>query len=197
MTNLLHAPRFFALFCTIFSSNLNTMANGKAPISDVENSILTRSIIFGSVVLTGIFIGLLFFQDNLAGLLGGYADEATIGLMLLGLWLVVSSTVRSVHNLAKGIQTWKLLIGGIVVGLVSSILTTAFLVMFPVVAKSQNMEEVTGATGAMILFISAIAFVISLISAINLRVKSRQLGNLLEVLIIGAVIVGLVWWATK
>lgn len=173
------------------------MANDKAPISDVENSVLTRSIIFGSVVLTGIFIALLFFQNKLIGFFGKYADEATIGLMLLGLWLVVSSTVRSVHNLAKGIQTWKLLLGGIVVGLVSSILTTAFLVMFPVIAKSQNMEEVTGATGAMILVMTAISFIISMISIINLRVKSRQFGNLLEVLIISAVIAGLVWWATK
>ena len=173
------------------------MAVEKAPVSDVENSVLARTAIIASLALTGVFIALLFFQDNLAGLFGQYADEATIGLMLLGLWLVVSSTVRSVNNLAKNIQTWKLLFAGVLVGVVSSVLTTAFLIMFPIVAKSQNMADVTGATGAMILVISCISFIISLISVINARVKSRQFGNLLEILIIGGVIAGLVWWATK
>ncbi len=173
------------------------MANDKAPISSVEHSVLTRTVIISSVILTGIFILLLFFQDNLAKVFGQYADEVTIGLMLLGLWIVVSSTVRSVNNLAKGIQTWKLLFGGLLVGLVSAVLTTAFLIMFPTVAKSQNMAEVTGATGAMILVIAALSLIIAMISVINVRVKSRQLGNLLEVLIIGSVIAGLIWWATK
>lgn len=173
------------------------MANDKAPLSEVENSVLTRTVIIATIVLTGIFIALLFFQDNLAGLFKQYADEATIGLMLIGLWLVVSSTVRSLHNLAKGIQTWKLLLGGVLVGFVASLLTTAFLIVFPVVAKSQNMAEVTGATGAMILVMSGIAFLIALITTINVRVKSRQFGNLLEVLIIGGVIAGLVWFATR
>lgn len=173
------------------------MANGKAPISNVENSVLVRTIIIAGAILTSIFIGLLFFQEKLAGLFGRYADEATIGLMLLGLWLVVSTTVRSVNNLAKGIQAWKLLLGGVMVGFVASIFTTTFLIVFPVVAKSKNMEEVTGATGAMILVMAGIALVIAIISVINVRVKSRQLGNLLEVLIIGGVIAGLVWWATR
>lgn len=173
------------------------MANEKSPISNVENSVLTRTIIISSVVLTGIFIALLFFQDNLAKVFGRYGDEATIGLMLLGLWIVVSSTVRSVNSLSKSIETWKLLLGGLLVGLVSSVLTTAFLIMFPNIAKSQNMAEVTGATGALILVISALAFIIAMISVINVRVNNRQLGNLLEVLIIGGVIAALIWWATK
>ncbi|MBI1227371.1 MAG: hypothetical protein GC192_19220 [Bacteroidetes bacterium] len=173
------------------------MAAEKAPISNVENSVLARTIIISSIALSAIFIALLFFQDNLSKVFGQYGDEATIGLMLLGLWLVVSSTVRSVNNLAKGIQAWKLLLGGLLVGLVSAVVTTAFLIMFPKIAKSQNMAEVTGATGAMILVIAGLAFIIAMISIINVRVKNRQFGNLLEMLIIGGVIAGLIWWATK
>lgn len=169
----------------------------KAPVSSVENSVLTRTVIISSVVLTGIFIVLLFLQDNLAKVFGKYADEATIALMLLGLWIVVSSTVRSINSLATGIQTWKLMFAGLLVGLVSSVLTTAFLIIFPNTAKAQNMAEVTGVSGAMILVITALAFIIAMISVINARVKSRQLGNLLEILIIGGVISGLVWWVTK
>jgi hypothetical protein len=117
--------------------------------------------------------------------------------MLLGLWLVVSSTVRSVNSLAKTIATWKLLLGGLLVGAVSAVLTTAFMLVFPKVAKSQNMAEVTGATGGLILLMAALAFIISLIVVINLRVKSRAFGNFLELLIIGCIIASMVWWATK
>ncbi len=173
------------------------MAEDKAPISDVEHSVLIRSVGIASFVLAGIFIALLFFQDNLAKIFGNYADEATIGLMLVGLWLVVSSTIRTVVSHAKGLQTWKLILGGLLTGLIGSVLTTAFLLVFPKVAKSQNMAEVTGATGGLIMATSLVAFIISLFVVVNIRVKSRALGNLLEFLIIGATIAGLVWYATK
>ncbi len=173
------------------------MAAQKAPISNVENSILARTIMIASFVLTGIFIVLLFLQDNLAKLFGNYADETTIGLMLIGLWLVVTSAIRTITNHAKNMQSWRLIMGGLLTGLVSSVLTTAFLIMFPKVAKSQNMAEVTGATGGLIFMMTLIAFIITLIVVVNIRVRSRMMGNLLEVLIIGATIAGLVWWATK
>ncbi len=173
------------------------MVEDKAPVSDVKHSVLIRTIGISGFVLAGIFIALLFFQDNLAKIFGGYADEATIGLMLVGLWLVVSSGVRTAVNHAKGLETWKLILGGMVTGLIGALLTTAFLVMFPKVAKSQNMAEVTGATGGLILATTLIAFIITLFVVVNIRVKSRALGNLLEFLIIGATIAGLVWYATK
>ncbi|MCC6723109.1 MAG: hypothetical protein IT258_01270 [Saprospiraceae bacterium] len=173
------------------------MSTDKAPITDVENSVLIRSVGIAGFLLAGIFIALMFFQDNLAKVFGGYADEATIGLMLIGLWMVVSSTIRTAVNHAKGVETWKLILGGMATGLIGALLTTAFLLLFPKVAKSQNMAEVTGATGGLILATTLIAFIISLFVVVNIRVKSRAMGNLLEFLIIGATIAGLVWYATK
>ena len=173
------------------------MPSGKAPVSHVENSVLARSVIIACVILTTIFILLLFVQDNLTALLGRYADEDTVGMMLLALWLVVGSTVRSMNTLSGSLAAWKLLLGGVLVGGISGILTTAFLFLFPDIAKSQNMAEVTGAAGGLILILSLLAFVISMIVVVNIRVRNRSLGNLLEVLIIGGVIVGLVWYASR
>lgn len=173
------------------------MTTDRASHANVENSVLTRTIIIACAILTGIFIALLFFQDNLAKFFGSYSDEVTIGLMLVALWLVVSSAIRSVNNLAKRIHPWKLLLAGLLTGGISAVLTTAFLLLFPKVAKSQNMAEVTGATGGIILMMTLIAFIISLIVVVNVRVRSRSVGNVLEVVIIGAIIAGLVWWATK
>ncbi|MBI5916423.1 MAG: hypothetical protein HY842_13685 [Bacteroidetes bacterium] len=161
------------------------------------NSVLIRAVIMAFFLLAGIFIGLLFFEDNLSKIFGNYSDEAIIGGMLLAIWLVVSSTLRSVNNLAKAIPAWKLVLGGTLTGFIGSVLTVAFLLLFPNVAKSQNMTEVTGATGGLILMMTAVAFVISLISIINIRVKNRQLGNLLEILIIGGCIAGFVYFATR
>lgn len=162
-----------------------------------QNSVVARTIIISSLVLTGLSIALLFLQDNFAGFFGKYADEAVTGLLLLALWLVVSSTVRSINNLAKGAPSWKLLAGGVLTAFFSSLFTVAFLFLFPNVAKSQNTQEVTGASGALILVMSALAFVISLISLINLRVKNRSLGNLLEFLVIGGSILLLVYFANR
>ncbi len=188
---------FLCFFAWFFTFQSVTMANEKVSVTIAENSIVTRAAIIASVVLAGIFIALLFFQGSLVGVFGRFADEATIGLMLLGLWLVVTSTVRSVNNLSKSILGWKLVLVGVLTGLLSAILTTAFLLLFPNIAKSKNMAEVTGASGAMILVIAGLSFVIGLISIVNLKVKSRALGNFLELLIIGALIAFSIWWATK
>lgn len=165
--------------------------------ASTENSVLTRSVIIAGILLAAIFIAVLFLQDNLTGFFGQYADEAVVGLMLLGLWLVASSTVRSINNLAKNAPSWKLILGGTLTAFFAALLTVAFLILFPNVAKSQDMQEVTGATGRLIVPITAIGFVVSLISVINLRVKNRSLGNLLEFFVIGGSILLIVYVATK
>lgn len=173
------------------------MANKNAATASSENSILARTVIISCLILTAIFISVLFLQDNFEGYFGKYADEVVTGLMLVALWLVVSSTIRSVNNLAKNIPTWKLLSGGVLTALISSVLTVAFLLLFPNVARSQNMQEVTGASGGIIALMTIISFIISLISIVNIRVKNRRLGNLLEFLIIGGSILVFVYFASK
>lgn len=165
--------------------------------SSTENSVVARAVILASLLLGGLFIAVMFFENGFSKIFGQYADEAVIGVMLLVLWLIVSSTARSIDRLAKGVAAWKLLLGGILIALVGSVLMSAFMIVFPEVAKSENMHEVVGATGGMILLNSALAFLISLIVLINLRVQNKMLGNVLEFLIIGACILGFLYVATR
>lgn len=173
------------------------MAIKNATHPSAQNSVLARSVIISCCMLTAIFIASLFLQDNFEQFFGTYADEAVTGLMLVALWLVVSSTVRSVNSLAKNISVVKLVLGGVLTGLFSSILTIAFLVLFPNVAKSQKMVEVTGASAGIIILMTVLSFLIALISIINLRVRNRQLGNLLEILLIGGAILLFVYFANR
>ncbi len=170
------------------------MASSK---SSSENSVIARSVIMASMMLGGLFIAVMFFQNGFSKVFGKYADEAVIGLMLLVLWLVVSSAVRTINRLASRAAAWKLVLSGLLVGAVGTVIMSAFMIVFPEVAKSENMGEVAGATGTMILLNLGLAFVISLIAVINLRVASKMLGNALEILIIGAVILGFVYFATR
>jgi hypothetical protein len=156
--------------------------------SSGANSVVTRTVIISSVILTGIFIILFFLEDNLAGIFGKYAGEVVTGLMLLALWIVVSSAVRSVNNLVKNIPGWKMLLTGVATAAVSAVLYTAFLLVFPRVSKSSNALEVAGISGGMILLLGVLGFIISLIALVNVRVKNRMLGNVLEFLIIGGAI---------
>ena len=165
--------------------------------TDSHNSIAVRTVVISSLLLAGIFIALFFLENKLGNLLGKYADEATIGLMLLMLWLVVGSGIRSVNSLSKSIPAWKLLLSGIAIAGMSAILYSAFLIVFPKVAKSPAFTEVAGASGGMILLLMGIAFIISLIAIVNVRVKNKMLGNVLEFLIIGGCIGGFVYFATR
>jgi hypothetical protein len=173
------------------------MANNNTTGTSAENSVLTRSVIISCLVLTALFIAALFLQDNFESFFGKYADEAVMGLMLISLWLVVSSTVRSVNSLAKGIAGWKLMLAGVLTGAVSSVLTVTFLALFPNAAKSQNMHEVMGASAGIVGVMAIVSFLISLISLINIRVKNRSLGNLLEFLVIGGSIVLFVYLVNR
>ena len=165
--------------------------------SSTENSVIARAVIMASMLLGGLFIAVMFFQGGFSKILGKYSDEAVTGLMLLAMWLVVSSTVRTINRLAKRAAAWKLLLSGVLIALVATVLMSAFIIVFPDVAKSENMDEVAGATGTMILLNLALAFVISLIAVINLRVANKMLGNVLEFLIIGGGILAFVYFASR
>jgi hypothetical protein len=162
-----------------------------------KNSVVARTVILSAVILTGLYIIAFFLEDNLAKWFGKYAVEVVTGLMLLALWLVVSSAIRSINSLAKGIETWKLLAAGLMTAFVSAILYAAFLLIFPRVSKSPNAIELAGASGGMILLLTGIGFIVSLIALINTRVRNRSLGNLLELLVIGGAIFGFIYFVNK
>ncbi len=178
------------------TENQPSLTRQEAPDGS-NNSVVARTVIVGALVLSGLFVFLLFFKDNFEGFFGKWADEVTVGLMLFSLWIVVGSVVRSVNNLAKGAGVLKLLLAGVLTATIAAALGVAFMALAPKIAKSANIFEVAGASGGMILVLSAIAFLVSLVAIINVRVRNRQLGNLLELILIGGSIALFVYFASK
>ena len=155
------------------------------------------TVIISGVVLAGLLIVLYFLEPKLSQVFGNLGGKVTIGLMLLLLWVTVGSAVRTVNRHKRSTPFFILLMSGIATAALGSALFTAFLYLFPKINKSHDPFEVAGAGGGLVLFMSGIGLVASLLAIINARVESRFLGNLLEMLVIGACIAGFLYFSTK
>jgi hypothetical protein len=162
-----------------------------------ENSTLIRTVLISSIILAGLFTLAYFLEDNIGKIFGRFSDEAAIGIMLFSLWLVVSSTVRSLNRLEKRMSSIKLLVGGVATAAFGTGLFIAFLYFFPNVNKAENVWEVGGASGEMALVMAGLAFFISVLTVVNTRIGSKLLVNLIEVLLVGGAIAGFIWYVTK
>lgn len=162
-----------------------------------QNSVIFRTVVISAIILAGLFTVAYFLEDNIAKIFKQYSDEVSIGIMLFSLWLVVSSTVRSINRLEKRVASWKLLVAGVATAAFGSGLFVTFLYLFPKVSKSTNTFEVGGASGELAMVMSGLAFIISLLTIVNTRVGSKMLANILEFVIIGGVIAGLIWFISR
>ncbi|MAT55394.1 MAG: hypothetical protein CMN32_13020 [Saprospirales bacterium] len=148
--------------------------------SEAENSIIARSVVLSSLLLTGLFIAFTFLEKPLKKLAGNYADELVVGLMLLSLWLVVSGSVRSMHSLRKKMPLLKLVLGGVLIALVATVLYTGFLIFYPMVSRQGEAASMMGATLVLTGLFTGAGFVISIIALIQLKVKNRTLAGIIE-----------------
>lgn len=148
--------------------------------SEAENSIIARTVVLSSLLLTGLFVAFTFLEKPMKKLAGNYADEVVVGLMLLSLWLVVSGSVRSIYSLRKRMPLLKLVVAGVLVALVATVLYTGFLIFYPMVAASGEAATMVGATLVLTGLFTGAGFVISIIALIQLKVKNRTLAGLIE-----------------
>ncbi len=151
---------------------------------ELDSRVMTRAVLIASSIMLLIFIGIHFAQELISNRFPRQAGNIQTGLMLFTIWLLVSSTLRSIHKMRRSIPAWKLIFAGTFITAIGMILYTGFLILYPKIAKSAAATELADATMNMIIFFTAIAFLISLISTINLKVKSEFWGNVLEAIII-------------
>lgn len=168
------------------------MANQKGDLS-----VLFRTVLISGFILAALFTGAYFLEDNLAKIFGRQSDKAAIAIMLFSLWLVVSSTVRSLNKLEKRMASLKLIIGGVGTAAFGSGLFVTFLYLFPQISKKENLWEVGGASGELAMFMAGLAFIISLLTVVNTRIGSKLLVNLIELALVGGAIAGFIWFVTR
>lgn len=148
-----------------------------------ENAILVQSILFGALFFAGLAVVATWLDGLIGGVFPKLAGQTRGGISLFFLWLVVTATLRSIHKMSRGVESVKLLLAGITVAIVGAVFAGAshWLVgqfsegFLPFSVGSRN-----------VLFYGGLGLVVSLISLINLRVQSRFLGDLLELLLIAA-----------
>lgn len=147
---------------------------------EVHNQILLKTILISTVLLGSLLFALDGIFHNWIGDLNGFGRGVKIGLSLLVFWLVVTASLRSVNRMAEGISGIKLLLGGVgiaVLGTLFGQLILQILTWFEEPwAPAPNYRT--------FLFYGVGGLVASVISLINLRVKDKTVGNVLELIFI-------------
>lgn len=149
-----------------------------------DSTIMLRAAIT-SAVLLGIALNLIpLVTEYFAANSPDFKQKLGIGLELFVIWLVLTSTLRSIHKMRPETDAYKFLLAGIIIvigGVLLQFIFGALIGLF-------NKEWVNSLDLKELGFYAVIGFIASLISMINLKVKNQFLGNILEVLVIGLVI---------
>ena len=157
-------------------------------MKDKDFSILIRAVLFGIILMAiGLISGLIaaHFLVKIFPDLGG---QIAVGFGLFVIWLVHGSTLRSIYRLDKNRGFISLVLGGVVT-ILGGVTTAALLRL--IIEKLGNIALPTLSTvenGQKALFLLGLAVFLSIFSAINLKVKSRFLGNFLELVLIVATV---------
>jgi uncharacterized membrane protein HdeD (DUF308 family) len=136
--------------------------------------------------LSALFYGLLVVAGNLICyvIFGDYtklAMKVMTGLQLLALWLVVTSTVRTLHSLASHFPAFWLLLAGAGTAILS--IVAAPIVMSMIRGMGVNVGPIMLEAKRLTVYLLAGGF-FALIALIHLRVRNKALGNTLEWVII-------------
>ena len=140
------------------------------------------------------FVLSVLFGNYLLNFYPEIAGGIRSGLLLFLLWLFVMATVRSLNRLDQDISGSWLILSGLIVGGLGALGAFLLIQMYTWI-KAIDLDQPFPFGN--VLFFGLLGLVVSLISTINLRVQNRMLGNILEVLVFGAIGTALFFWMSK
>ncbi|MDX1940120.1 MAG: hypothetical protein SFU99_06180 [Saprospiraceae bacterium] len=149
----------------------------------IDNDVMLRASAIGAVLL-GIALALSFLF--LPGVLGAskFGRAVQIGLELLLIWLVITSTIRSIHHIREKIATWKLLLAGGLTAVVGPLMRELTLLIASQFSENITLEKYNFKG---LWFFAGLGLLAASIATIRLRIKNRALGNMLELSLIALV----------
>lgn len=147
--------------------------------------VIIRAVIIAAILLQALFIGLAFIWPYIPIGDSSFANSLRNGLNLFLLWMVVSSTLRSIYRLRPGIEWWKLMISGL--GIVALTLVVQYAV-FQALQMTDHVALTEKPSMDSIQFFLGIGFVVSFLSMIKLKVRSAFWAGVIELLFIGGLI---------
>ena len=138
-------------------------------------------------ILGGLFTLIYFLYGPIAEWFPRWVDDIQIGLMLFALWLVVSSCIRTANSLSPKMHPVKLILMGLLVSIGGFLAYALFLFIHSKAAKIEFNFLSEGLMGKGIFFLAVAAF-LSILVTINLKIKDKFLSNVVEFILIAAVI---------
>ncbi|MCB0706884.1 MAG: hypothetical protein KDC34_16325 [Saprospiraceae bacterium] len=151
-------------------------------------TVLMSGLLLGGVLLVSIYGG-----NRLAEAQPKIGSGIRTALMLFVLWLIVSSGIRSLNSLNKKSGFANLVLGGMLISGIGSLACFSFAKVVSFFREGSTLSSIFDFKS--VLFFSGVGLILSLLTVINLQTKNRALGNVLEVLVIAALIFVLVYFA--
>ena len=152
-----------------------------------DGKIMLTTSLISAGLLGGLFTLIYFLEQPIAEWFPRWVDDIQIGLMLLSLWLMVSTSIRSANSLSPSMNAFKLILLGLLVSIGGFFAYFIFLFIHSKATGLDFKDLTAGLMGKNIFFL-AVAALVSVLVTINLKIKDKFLGNIVEVLLIAAVI---------
>lgn len=146
-----------------------------------ESAVLVQSLLIGAFIFALLTLGATFVDNFIAATFPKLEGQVRGGLSLFLLWLVITSTTRSIHRLSPRAESWKLLVAGVGVAIAGTLMGAA---LHWIIGRFSAQFAPLPVSGRALLFYGALGLVVAVISLINLRVRNKMLGDLLELMII-------------
>jgi hypothetical protein len=156
-----------------------------------EGKVMLATPFITAGLLGGLFTLIYFLEGPITDWFPNWGDDIQVGLRLLALWLMVSVGVRSANSLSPTMNALKLILVGLLISIGGFIAYGIFLFIHSKAADI-DFKMLTDGLMKSNLFFFATAALVSVLVTINLKIKDKFLGNILEVLLIAAVIFALI-----
>lgn len=149
----------------------------------VDNKVLGKTILIGGITIAVLLVIWEVVHLKLLPGADSWSKGVKTAVSLLVFWLVITSSLRAMNKMREDIDWFKLIGGGVGIA-------TLGIVLFLVTLQFLNWLKVSWAEDpnyGLIGFYAGGALIVSVLSLINLRVKSKMIGNVLELLVIALV----------
>ena len=164
------------------------MARRKKEVRQVDKHVMWKSVLISSIILGILFSLVHLFLPRVFDATNTWHSRVLIGLKVLVLWLVVSSAIRAINQLREKIPAWQLALGGVLTSLTGCLVNEGVLNAVLVFRGEAYLADFDYQG---LMFFTGIGLILSIITMINLRVKNRFLGNVLELIVVGIFVAGL------
>lgn len=154
-------------------------------MNKVQKNHLIRRVMMMSTLILLLGLGSVFLLSQwLAEFFPTYYASIQTALMLFAIWLVVTSTLRSLQHLLPKIHAGLLLVIGTSITALSVLLYWAFLGIYGAVTIDYDIDF----SWNPVWVFTGLGFIVSLMTLINLRIKDRAIGNVLEIVLMLSVL---------